>query len=383
MANNNKKGGLDWLVASRGYAMLGVFLGHLLITYPPDEKFVAEMLGVGQFLEPTFVPFFAIMAGAFFSRGNQGFADYAKLKFTQRVIPVWLYLLLIIPFYLLLPLPEKTAMDSLKMIPSYLLGIPYLSWPSWFLIALFTGEMLYYFIQPHARGTRRTLLLALLFYSVAWCCSRLTYHADMLRLLTMIWMIQASLLFCAFFLIGMLARPYMLKMSRWSRGKTALLMLPAMAVLFVATLLNKPHFIPAAEGSFFSFVRSDMMSISFGQYGHYVWFGVSMLSAALMLLCLCRIIPVTRFMRSCGDHSLVLIGLNGIFLNVLNERISVWLVNLAGNQAMLMLLFYVLMALLTMAICLPVAIVLEKYLPQLTGKPMLKGPLLPALYRKA
>lgn len=376
-----QRNNLDWLIAARGYAMFGVFLGHLMTSYINDGEFTS-LIFAGQFLEPMFVPFFAMLTGAFYSRGNSGFVEYGKLKFGQRILPVWFYLLLIIPFYLALPPPNKTSGEALSLAPLYLLGIPYLSWPSWFLVALFTSEILYFFIQPLARNRRLTVLLALLCYSAGWWFNRLAFGLpDVIRGFTMLWMFNASFLFCAFFLTGMLIRPYLLALGQWPSHKVILSLLAAVAVFIPATLLNQAHFITGLPESFFRFVRNDMMAISFGQYGHYLWGLLSMLAAAATLACISRLIPVTRFMRACGDYSLVLLGLNGILLNVLNSRITGFFVPPA-DQLIYTFSYVFVLSLLSMALCLPVAMGLEKLFPQLTGKPMLKGPVLPALYRK-
>lgn len=377
---SDKKSSLDWLVAARGYAMYGVFLGHLMVSYINDAQ-IRSLVYPGKFLEPMFVPFFAILTGAFYSRGHNRFREYARLKFGQRMIPVFFYLLLIIPFYLLLPLPGKEAWDSLKWAPLYLLGIPLLSWPSWFLVALFTSEMLYFFIQPLARTMARTVLMALACYSLGWLYNDHVFAMPpIVGMLGMVWMLQATMVFCAFFLVGALVKPWLLRMSRWPAWKVA--MLGVASALASVTGVNLNTFNQPPEGSIFrQFIGGDMVVISTGQYGHYVWFVLSTLGAAMALLCLARLLPVTRLMRVAGDHSLVLLGLNGIFLNVLNVRLtSIW--QPAQDVAWQGMAYAVVISALSMLVCLPVAIWLEKYLPQLTGRPMLVGPLLPALYRK-
>lgn len=375
------KSRLDWLSASRGYAMYGVFLGHLLITFPPDGAFVFELLTLGQYLNPLVVPFFIILAGAFYSQTKTSFKDYTKFRFSQRIFPVWLYLLLIIPFFFLWPLPDKTGIDSLRLMPLYLLGIPAVSWSSWFLVALFSAEILYYFILPLASNTRRSLLLAAALYSIAWLSGWFSYQSDLYRFIAMIGMLQASVLFCAFFLLGKCVRPFILKLSHWENKQTFLYLCLSIALLLLFTRWNTPHLLTPSDHSFFQFVRNDLIDLSFGQYGHYVWGLACMLSGASALLFFSRLIPASNLMRRCGDSCFVLIGLNGIFLNNLNVHISAWLASHI-EQAWLMIACYLVIALMSLLICLPLAEKLEHYLPQLTGKPMLKGPILGALYNK-
>lgn len=377
---NKKNHALDWLVAARGYAMYGVFLGHLMVSYINDGNY-KSLVFAGQFLEPMFVPFFAILTGAFYSRGNASFRAYARLKFGQRLYPVYFYGVLIIPFYLLFPLPEKNALDSLKWGVLYLAGIPLLSWPSWFLVALFTSEMMYFFIQPLVKNRFQTFLLALACYTIGWIYNHYVFDMPpLVGMLGMMWMLQAGMVFCAFFLVGALIKPWLLQLTHWPWWKTCLSGFIACGTMILAVMNNS--FRKPPEGSFFSqFIGGEMIVISTGQYGHYLWFVLSTLGAACTLVCISRLLPVTRWMRACGDHSLVLLGLNGIFLGVLNVHITAIFVPPADT------LFYtmgyaVIISAISMFACLPVAILLEKYLPQLTGRPMLAGPLLPALYKK-
>lgn len=378
--NNKKKNSLDWLVAARGYAMYGIFLGHVMVSYNNNGHYKSLVL-IGQFLEPMVVPFFPILTGAFLSRGTTSFGAYARLKFSQRMFPVYFYLLLIIPFYILFPLPDKTSMDSLKWSALYLVGIPLLSWSSWFLVALFTSEMVYYFIQPLAKGTAATIALALGCYSIGWIYHYYAFDMPVIvSMLGMMWMLQASMVFCAFFLVGAMLKPYLLKMSRLPLWQVGLLGIASSALMIVSGLNNS--FKKPPEGSFFSqFIGGEMVVIATGQYGHYVWFILSVLSSLIALLCFSRLMPVTRFIRSCGDHSLVLLGLNGIFLSVLNVHITAWFAPPADNL-IYTLSYAIIVSVVSLVICLPIAIALEKYFPQLTGRPMLVGPLLPALYKK-
>lgn len=360
--------------------MYGVFLGHLMVSYINDGHY-QSLVFAGQFLEPMFVPFFAILTGAFYSRGNISFFSYARLKFSQRMLPVYFYLLLVIPFYLLFPLPDKTAADSLKWAGLYLVGVPLLSWPSWFLVALFTSEMIYYFIQPMARGTVATIVLASGCYTLGWLYNHYVFDMpSIVGMLGMMWMLQASMVFCAFFLVGALIKPWLLKLSQAPLWQVVILGAVSCSVMVFAVLNNS--FRKPPEGSFFSqFIGGEMVVISTGQYGHYLWFVLSTLGAASTLLCISRILPVTRLMRTCGDHSLVLLGLNGIFLSVLNVHITSIFVPPADTLVYTMG-YAVLISAISMAISLPIAISLEKYFPQLTGRPMLIGPILPPLYKK-
>ncbi len=377
--NKPKQSKLDWLVAARGYAMLGVFFGHVVMSLGREHGKYEQLLGLGRFIDLSVIPFFVLLTGAFYQRSGNGFWDYSKLKFGQRMLPVYLYLLLIIPFYFILP-PYETAMDSLKFMPAYLLGIPWLSWPSWFLIALFMSELLFYFIFPYANSKKNIIILALLCWTLGWAFNYYKFNSPEAFMLGMVWMVHACLPFCALLLVGLLTRRTLLKMANWPSSKVLGLGFLAATICWFATEFNTFPRLP--DGHFLSgFVPTDMLTTFAGQYGNYFYAMISILAGVTALICFCRLMPVNRFMRACGDYSLVLLGLNGIFQNIFNIHLTAWIAKYF-DETLELAAMAMLLALISMAICLPIAMALDKYLPQLCGKPMLKGPILPALYRK-
>lgn len=382
--STQKRSRLDWLVASRGYAMYGIFLGHALTSLGFEHGHHGHdhwlLHFIGRYLDTMFIPFFVLIIGAFYSRTGSSFFDYAKLKFGQRMLPVYLYLLLVIPFYFIFPVGGGTGWDSMARIPMYLFGIPWLNWPSWFLIALFVAEIFYYFIQPRFKQPRQALTLALLLYSFGWFFNYYKFEYPSLFIIGMVWMLHTCPLFLSLFLVGSLLRKQLIKMSSWPVHKVALLGLAATSVLVVAVELNAYPMLPEGHG-LRDFIPNDRITNFAGQYGLYFCFLFASIAGPIAFTCLCRLAPASQFIRLCGDYSLVLLGLNGIFMNVLNVRLLGLFAHTTESDVLL-LAYCMLLALASLAACLGLAMVLDKYLPQLCGKPMLKGPILPALYNK-
>src|SRR5690554_2111485 len=322
--STQKRSRLDWLVASRGYAMYGIFLGHILTSLGFDHGHHAHdhplLHFIGRYLDPMLIPFFVLVIGAFYSRTGSGFLDYAKLKFGQRMLPVYLYLLLVIPFCFIFPVGGGTGWDSMARIPMYLFGIPWLNWPSWFLIALFVAEIAYYFIQPRFNKPRQILLLALGLYTVGWLFNYYKFDYPSLFIIGMVWMIHACPLFLSLFLVGSLLKKHLIKMTQWPAYKVLLLAAAASIVLVLSVESNTYPMLPVGHG-LRDFIPNDRITNFVGQYGQYIWFILASIAGPITFLCFCRLAPVSRFMRLCGDYSLILLGLNGIFMNVLNVRL--------------------------------------------------------------
>ena len=377
MAVEKKSGSLDWLVAARGYAMYGVFFGHVGIAY--IQAGYTSVIYFGQLAEAMFVPFFLLLVGAFYSPSKNSFASVIKFKFLQRIVPVYFYLLIVMPFVLIATLLGDNLLD-LKFILGYLIGVPVFGWPAWFLIALFTSELCYFFLQPKLKSKRAKLIGSAVLYVVAWWVNTaLNNTPAWTSYVALIFMWHAVFLFCSFFLLGSALRSYIIRMTRWSDYKVWALLLLSATIWAVCAYLN--DFSEPVEGSVRKLFSQDMAIISIGQYGEFFPFLGSILFGSMTLLCVSRLLPVSNLMRLCGNYSLILLGLNCIFHTVLNKHI-VALVPPIHDHWSMVFLTGVVVSFITMVACLPLAIILQKYFPQLIGKPMLAGPILPALYKK-
>lgn len=375
---------LDWLIAARGWAMLGIFIGHTLVSlgfehgHHEHEHWLLKP--IGRIFDPMVITFFILIIGAFYQHSPKPLSSYIKLKFSQRLLPVFFYALLTIPFYFLLPPLNSTAIEAISKVPLYLLGIPWLNWPSWFLIALFIAELFYFFIFPISKSQRKGLLLALILFTAGWAFNYYKFDSPVIFILGMIWMLHSIPLFLAVFLVGAASKKIILKMSNWPHYKTFSIFLVSFTLLITGTELNQ---FPSLPKDFWlhSFIPPDRISIMMGQYGNFMFFLLSSLAGSIAFLCFCRLAPVTRFIRLCGDYSLILIGLNGVFLNILNRPLVGLFAHHTDSDLMLLALCS-LLGTASLAVCLVFAVWLDKLFPQLCGKPMLKGPILPALYRK-
>jgi len=92
---------------------------------------------------------------------------------------------------------------------------------------------------------------------------------------------------------------------------------------------------------------------------------------------LARLAPGVRVLALVGRHSLILMGMNGFFF---------WFVNrdLANAMALssspgTVLFGCTAVTVVSLAVCMPVVWLLDRYLPQLVGRPRVRGPLLPPL----
>lgn len=378
-ANPNKKNSLDWLVSARGYAMYGIFFGHIMLAYYTVGK--DSSLFMTRFLQVSLIPFFVVLTGAFYQRPNVRFWQYFKLGLCRRIVPVYFFTLLVIPF-ILLTLKNSFFIDVVRWLPLYLVGIPMLSWPTWFLVCLFSSELIYFVIYPWLKNKPHFWPYIILAYLIAWSFN--TYKmllAPWAEQLTLVWMLHSSPLFIMLFLLGAEYKKAILKLGRWKLSKVFLLLVCSYAIVVIAVILNDSFPSNAGRG-LRQYISDDMPVMFIGQYGHILWFLLAIVFSVSGFFALGRLLPRTRVMLLVGEHSMSIFCLNAIFHQVFNIEL-VKILPLPSNDWYWALIYSMLIGFAQLILSLLAAIALNKYLPQLTGKPMLKGPLLPAIYKKS
>jgi len=77
-----------------------------------------------------------------------------------------------------------------------------------------------------------------------------------------------------------------------------------------------------------------------------------------------------------GQNTLILMCLNGIFYHYVNGPAAIWVLANLPHSAAGIFGAGIVMTAASMTLCIPVIYVLDKYIPQLVGKPKFNGPLL-------
>ena len=77
-----------------------------------------------------------------------------------------------------------------------------------------------------------------------------------------------------------------------------------------------------------------------------------------------------------GQNTLTLMCLNGIFYHYINPPTAKWILTNLSSSALSILGIGLVMTAVSLALCIPVMFLFIKFVPQLVGKPKLRGPLL-------
>ena len=131
-------------------------------------------------------------------------------------------------------------------------------------------------------------------------------------------------------------------------------------ILVLTFNLNKPY-----EGFFMSMYDSN--------HGDFLWFFIPAFTGTFLLIFLSQIIPSNKALLFFGQNTLLLLGLNGIFHHFINNKIVA--IYPADMNIFLFTACCVLITYLSLIFCYYPIILINKYFPQLFGKPNLKGPI--------
>jgi hypothetical protein len=135
-------------------------------------------------------------------------------------------------------------------------------------------------------------------------------------------------------------------------------------VLFTFNLNNGP----------FNVNYYDSVVIMFASHGSFIWFPITALAGSLFILFLAKITPSPKTILLIGQNTLLLMCLNGIFYHYINFRVAKLVVDNLSDSFLTILGVGCLMTVASLAICIPLIYLFNRFVPQLVGKPKINGP---------
>ena len=169
----------------------------------------------------------------------------------------------------------------------------------------------------------------------------------------------------AFYLMGIYLRRKKFLVDKVSPMNT----IPGVVICFLIVL-----FTYKLNTGPFNFSAYNAVVILFASHGHFIWFIVSAIAGIFMVLFLARITPLQKTIIWMGQNTLILMCLNGIFYHYINYRIAGWFLTHVSGLFWSVLGIGCVMTIASLAVCMPLIYLLNKFVPQLVGKPKWNGP---------
>ena len=354
-----------WVDIAKALGIFLVFYGHLVEQVYHDG--VLKAFYQFKFIYAFHMPLFFFIAG-FFWRPFAKISDQIKKLVLRRLIPVFAFAVFLLPLWCIHYWNfsgEVQWGNFIYQTKSYLLGLPYLNFPVWFLVCLFTCEVYASLILPKLRSR----LLVFLFGAGIFFIGLVMYQhmPAMVRIFRVpqhSWYVYASIVPLGFYAMGYALFPRICPLVQLHHRILYPVCLLALGILLLTYKMNDP-------GEYF------YVMINCATTGKILPFASSAFAGIIFLLSLSAIAPRSSILLFTGRHTLPLLGINGIFYHFVNERlVALWL---PENTYFSITLYCTFLSLLSLAVSLPIAAMLDHFVPQLMGKSNMDGPLLPNL----
>jgi len=367
------KGRIRAIDVARFYAMALVFYGHFI------ERFMLLKNPAGaiqyKFVYSFHMVVFFVLAGYVVKESDIefSFGKYLKHRFISRLLPFLFFtgIFMVLPIFFhgeFVNIKLPTVDGYLTGLLNTLFGIPIFCVPSWFILMLFTVELLHYGAFRFLKSNSRILIGALIFYVVGYWLNLKLDIVNPLKGRVIGWnylFIHEAITMYAFYLLGIY-----LRRKKFLIGKVSLkILVPGAIITFLIVL-----FTFRLNTGPFNFSVYDAVVIIFASHGNFLWFPVSAVAGSFLILFLAKLTPSQKTVVWMGQNTLILMCLNGVFYHYINGPVAKWVLETLSGSGLTVFWVGCLMTVLSLAACIPFIYLLDKFVPQLVGKPKLSGP---------
>jgi len=315
--------GRIWVIdVARFYAMALVFYGHFI------ERFMLLKNPAGaiqyKFIYSFHMVVFFVLAGYVVKESDIefSFGRYLKHRFISRLLPF----LFFTAIFMVLPIFFRGEFVNIKLptVDGYLMGllntifgIPIFCVPSWFILMLFSVELVHYGAFRFLKSNSKILIGAVIFYVVGYWLNLKLDIFNPLKGRVIGWnylFIHEAITMYAFYLMGIYLRRRKFLIEKVSLK----ILVPGAIITFLIVLFTfKLNTGP------FNFRVYDAVVIIFASHGNFFWFPVSAVAGSFLILFLAKITPSQKTVVWMGQNTLVLMCLNGVFYHYINARVAI------------------------------------------------------------
>ncbi|MFC1884528.1 acyltransferase family protein [Thermodesulfobacteriota bacterium] len=373
METESGKGRIWVIDVARFYAMALVFYGHFI------ERFMLLNNPAGflqyKFIYSFHMMFFFVLAGYVASESELefGFGKFLKHRFLSRLLPFIFFtgLFMIPPIFFsgeFFRLQLPSVQGYMAGLLNTAFGMPMFCIPSWFILMLFGVELVHYVAFRFMKSNIKILIAIVVFYVVGyWLNLKLDIY-NPLKGRVVGWnylFIHEAITMYSFYLMGVYMRRKKFLMDRVS----PMILIPGVIVTFLIVL-----FTYKLNTGPFNFHVYNAVVIIFASHGNFFWFFISAVAGSFMILFLAKLTPSQKTIVWMGQNTLILMCLNGIFYHYLNPRVAKWVLDTMPGTGLNVFWVGCVMTVASLAVCIPLIYLFNKFVPQLVGKPKLKGP---------
>ncbi len=360
---------------ARFYAIALVFYGHFIerIMLLKNPAAATQY----KFIYSFHMMLFFVLAGYVVRESyvEFSFGKYLKHRFMSRLLPFLFFtaIFMMLPVFFsgdFVGFQLPSGKGYIGGLISTLFGVPIFCVPSWFILMIFTVEMVHYGAFRFLKSSNLGIVVgALLFYVVGYWLNLELDIVNPMKGRLVGWnylFIHEAITMYAFYLLGIYLRRKQFLMDKVTlKIVVSGIIVTFLIVLFTFNLNNGP----------FNFNYYNSVVIIFSSHGSFIWFPITAVAGSLFILFLAKITPVQKTIGWMGQNTLILMCLNGIFYHYVNPRAAKWVVANLYDSFLTILGVGCVMTVASLAFCIPFIYLFNKFVPQLVGKPKIQGPI--------
>ncbi len=367
---------IQFIDMSRFYGMVLVYYGHF-ITGAMEINYKLGSLQY-KFIYSFHMVLFILIAGYISKESDVqlNLRAFLKNRFYTRFVPLAFFnILLLVPaFYIpgnFWPLDLTNRNSYLFGIFSTLRGVTVFNAPTWFLVLLISVEVIHYTTFRYLKSNTRILIAALIFYITGYILNwkHVFYSPGIQGYVGWNYFhFHEAIIVYAFYLLGIYLRRKKFLIEDMNPGLLVSgLLISLFMVLFTFNLNDGPFRFPPPL---------NCVILEYSEHGNMILFPITAIAGSLFILFLAKLTPINNIAMNMGQNALILFGLNGVFFHFINGRVAHWILNKVPNDTFTIFGVSSLVTVASLALCVPFIMIFNKYIPQLVGKPKIKGPIL-------
>jgi len=361
-----------WMIdIARFYGIALVFYGHFIerVMYLKNPVAAAHY----KFVYSFHMLLFFVLAGYISKESDLEFrfGKYLKHRFFSRLIPFIFFTGFMIGLtfffsgdFFQLKLPSINGyLQGLKLT---VFGLPMFNIPTWFLLCLFSVEMVHYSTFRFFKSDSKILIGAVVFYVIGYVLNWKIDFFNPMKQRVVGWnylYIHEAVTVYSFYLLGIYFRR-----KKFLMENVALkIQVPGVIIAFIIVLFTYK----LNQGPFVLF---NSVVIMLSSHGNFLLFPLTAVAGSVFILFLAKATPSQSTIAWLGQNALILFCLNGIFYHFINGRAAQWLVDNLSGSPLTIFGAGCLVTLASLALCIPFIFLFNKFVPQLVGKPRVSGP---------
>jgi len=361
-----------WMIdIARFYGIALVFYGHFIerIMYLKNPVAAAHY----KFIYSFHMLLFFVLAGYISKESDLDFSfgKYLKHRFFSRLLPFIFFTGFMIGLTFFFPgdffqLKLPSMSGYLQRLLLTVFGLPMFNIPTWFLLCLFSIEMVHYGAFRLFKSDSKILIGAAVFYVIGYVLNWKIDFFNPMKQRVIGWnylYIHEAVTVYSFYLLGIYFRR-----KKFLMENVALkIQVPGVIITFLIVLFTYK----LNQGPFVLF---NSVVIMLSSHGNFLLFPLTAVAGSVFIFFLAKATPSQNVFAWLGQNALILFCLNGIFYHFINGRAAQWVVDNLSGSALTIFGAGLLVTLASLASCILFIFLFNKFVPQLVGKPKVSGP---------